>query len=96
MEIVLDNGPTLDLTFNFSVDTMEADAWSHIRKGKAVVGYNVELQLSVLGKIRTASRQESIEGKLRADLMVDDTPNVDLSFSAGGTLPFSAQATPQP
>mmetsp|Transcript_6272 Transcript_6272/g.15205 ORF Transcript_6272/g.15205 Transcript_6272/m.15205 type:complete len:281 (+) Transcript_6272:103-945(+) len=90
-EIVLENGPTLDLTFNFSVDTMEADAWSHIRKGKAVVGYNVELELSVVGKIRTAAREERIEGKLRADVMVDDEPNVDLSLSAGGTLPFSAQ-----
>jgi hypothetical protein len=52
-ELVLpEGGLTLDFSFHFSVENLEADVWSHIRKGKSVVGYNIELELNIFGKVR--------------------------------------------
>jgi len=82
-------GQTFPFAFEFGVDKLEADVWSHIRKGKTAVGYNIELEMGVNGKVTAGSRQEDVLGSMTADCMVDNDPDVDLSLSKGTGLPFS-------
>ena len=39
-----------DCSLTFSCKELEGEAWSHIRKGKSVLGYNFEVKLDFLGK----------------------------------------------
>jgi hypothetical protein len=70
---------------------MDADVWSHIRKGKTAVGYNIELELGVDGHLSAGDKKEPVMGSLTADLMVDNDPEVSLSLSKGTGLPFTPQ-----
>jgi hypothetical protein len=65
-------GQNFPFTMAFGVDKMEADVWSHIRKGKTAVGYNIELELGVDGQVTAGPRQEPVLGSISADLMVRD------------------------
>ena len=70
---------------------MDADVWSHIRKGKTAVGYNIELELGVDGCLSAGDKKEAVLGSMTADLMVDDEPECSLSLSKGTGLPFTPQ-----
>ena len=50
------NGARFSFIYSFSVTSIDGDAWTHIRKGKVVVGYNFEMSLKVSGNIKTAVR----------------------------------------
>eukprot|EP00277_Geminigera_cryophila_P018813 CAMPEP_0179437966 /NCGR_PEP_ID=MMETSP0799-20121207/21763_1 /TAXON_ID=46947 /ORGANISM="Geminigera cryophila, Strain CCMP2564" /LENGTH=238 /DNA_ID=CAMNT_0021219239 /DNA_START=12 /DNA_END=728 /DNA_ORIENTATION=+ len=82
-------GQTFPLAFEFAVDKLEGDVWSHIRKGKTSVGYNIELEMGVSGDVTAGSRKEAVLGSMTADLMVDDEPDYNLSLSKGIGLPFT-------
>jgi len=84
-------GQNFPFTMAFGVDKMEADVWSHIRKGKTAVGYNIELELGVDGQVTAGPRQEPVLGSISADLMVDNDPEFSLSLSKGVGLPFTPQ-----
>jgi len=38
-------------THTYAHTHIPADVWSHIRKGKTAVGYNIELEMGVNGKV---------------------------------------------
>ena len=73
---------------NFDVDKISGDVWSHIRKGKSVLGYNLEFSLVVTGKVKTSSREEMLNASLECDLMVDHEEDPVVRFTAGDNLPF--------
>jgi len=81
-------GQRLSFGYNYKVSTLEGDAWTHIRKGKTVVGYNFEIVLTFSGKIKTSSREEHVAGELTADVMVDDDADVNIDIKEGSDLPF--------
>lgn len=84
-------GQTFPLELDFGIDKMEADVWSHIRKGKTAVGYNIEIELGANGTVSCGERREEVLGSMTADLMVDDEPELQLSLSKGLGLPFTPQ-----
>jgi len=70
---------------------LEGDAWTHIRKGKTVVGYNFEATLKLTGKVKTSSREEAVSGEMSMDLMVDNDPDLEVHLKEGSGLPFAAE-----
>ncbi|EKX42918.1 hypothetical protein GUITHDRAFT_153394 [Guillardia theta CCMP2712] len=82
------NQTELTYEMNFDVDTITGDVWSHIRKGKSVLGYNLEFSLVVTGKVKTSSREEMLNASLECDLMVDHEEDPVVRFTAGDNLPF--------
>ena len=83
------NSSRLDCALTFSCKELEGEAWTHIRKGKSVLGYNFEVKLSFLGNIKAAGlREEDFSGELTADLMIDNEPDVQCDLQQGGQLPF--------
>eukprot|EP00288_Rhodomonas_lens_P016244 CAMPEP_0177699206 /NCGR_PEP_ID=MMETSP0484_2-20121128/5461_1 /TAXON_ID=354590 /ORGANISM="Rhodomonas lens, Strain RHODO" /LENGTH=246 /DNA_ID=CAMNT_0019210371 /DNA_START=65 /DNA_END=805 /DNA_ORIENTATION=+ len=84
------NGAEIEITFSLDAFSVEGDVWTHIRKGNSVVGYNLELGISVKGKAKTSGgREEPLGMDVRGDLMVDDEIDWQIEWSAGGDLPFS-------
>eukprot|EP00960_Hanusia_phi_P045968 757535-Hanusia_phi.AAC.3 len=82
------NQTELTYEMNFEVDKISGDVWSHIRKGKSVLGYNLEFTLVVAGKVKTSSREEMLSATLECDLMVDHEEDPVVRFTAGDGLPF--------
>ena len=81
-----------DCSLTFSCKELEGEAWSHIRKGKSVLGYNFEVKLDFLGKIKAAGlREDQFSGELSADLMVDNEADVECQLKQGSHLPFSKE-----
>jgi hypothetical protein len=58
------------------------------RKGKSVVGYNFEAAVTLAGKVKTSSREESVSAEIEMDLMVDNEPDVNINITEGNNLPF--------
>jgi activator of HSP90 ATPase len=86
------NSSRLECSFSFSCTELEGEAWTHIRKGKSVLGYNFEAKLGFLGKIKAVGlREEEFSGELSADLMVDNEPDVECELRTGSQLPFSKE-----
>mmetsp|Transcript_35080 Transcript_35080/g.48653 ORF Transcript_35080/g.48653 Transcript_35080/m.48653 type:complete len:256 (-) Transcript_35080:151-918(-) len=84
------SGLDLTLSFQLTASKIEGEAWTHIRKGKKVTGYNYEMQLGWLGSVTGGSNRTEIHGSLDYELTVDDD-EPDVVFKINQSLPFSEQ-----
>jgi hypothetical protein len=91
-EIIWNNGSRLDCMLSFTCKELEGEAWTHIRKGRSVLGYNFEVKLDFMGKIKTGGgREDDFSGNLSADAMVDNDPEVECELTEGKQFPFSKE-----
>ena len=91
-EVVWNNGSRLDCVLSFTCKELDGEAWTHIRKGRSVLGYNFEVKLDFLGKIKTGGgREDDFSGNLSADAMVDNDPEVECELTEGRQFPFSKE-----
>jgi hypothetical protein len=91
-EIVWNSGSRLDCALSFTCKELEGEACTHIRKGRSVLGYNFEVKLDFLGKIKTGGgREDDFSGNLSADAMVDNDPEVECELTEGRQFPFSKE-----
>lgn len=72
-------------------EELTVEAWSHIRKGCLVCGYNVEAKLAFEGTATGGPKQVAFTGTIAAEAMVDTEAEVSVSITKiPSDVPFTS------
>mmetsp|Transcript_5303 Transcript_5303/g.19393 ORF Transcript_5303/g.19393 Transcript_5303/m.19393 type:complete len:266 (+) Transcript_5303:132-929(+) len=81
------DGLELEFEFDLSPGKVEGDCWTHIRKGKKVVGFDYELSLRYSGALRSDSNKWLATGRVEYEFTVDDD-DPSVQFTSDQSFPF--------